>query len=78
MVTGKEDRRALKNVTVCSKVMTRVWWEDRFTNGKLMVRCVIKKLRKRMLSQRLRWFGHVMKRDKKQLARIAGGMAVVG
>ena len=51
------------------RYMSRVRWQDRFTNEEVRRRCGVENLEHRLRKLRLRWFRHVKCRDENSLLR---------
>ena len=49
--------------------MSRVRWQDRITNEEVKRRCGVENLEHRLRKMRLRWFGHVKRRDENSILR---------
>ena len=49
--------------------MSRVRWQDRITNEEVRRRCGVENLEHRLRKMRLRWFGHVKRRDENNILR---------
>ena len=58
--------------------MSRVKWQDRITNEEARRRCGVENLEHRLRKMRLRWFGHVKRRDKNNILRRAMELEVEG
>ena len=49
--------------------MSRVRWKNRITNEEVKRRCGLENLECRLRKMRLRWFGHVKRRDENNILR---------
>ena len=68
-----------KNYIVDDEVMmVRVRWQDIITNEEVRRRCGVENLRHRLRKMRLRWFGHVKRRDVNSILRRAMELEVEG
>ena len=60
------------------RYMSRVRWQDRITNEEVRRRCGVENLEHRLRKTRLRWFGHVKRRDKNSILRSSMKLKVEG
>ena len=51
------------------RYMTKVRWQDRITNEEIRERCGVEDLKDRMRRTRLRWFGHVKRREESNILK---------
>ena len=51
------------------RYMTKVRWQDRVTNEEVRERCGVEDLKDRMRRTRLRWFGHVKRREENNILK---------
>ena len=58
--------------------MSRVRWQDRTTNEEVRRRFGVENLEHRLSKPKLRWFGHVKRRDENSLLRRAVELEVEG
>ena len=60
--------------------MSRIRWQDRITkiNEEVRRRCGVENLEHRLRKMRLRWFGHVKRRDGNSILRRALELEVEG
>ena len=56
--------------------MAHVWWEDRVTTQKVRRRCGVKDIMDVLKRNRLRWYGHVRRRDNNHVLSKAAEMGV--
>ena len=60
------------------RYMSRVRWQDRITSEEVRRRCEVENLENRLRKMRLRWFGHVKRRDENSILWRAVEMEVEG
>ena len=60
------------------RYMSKVRWQDRITNEEVRRRCGVENLEHRLRKTRLRWFGHVKRRDENSTLRRAMELEVEG
>ena len=60
------------------RYMARVRWQDRVTNDEVRERCGVEDLRVRIRRTRLRWFGHVKRREENNTLRRVYDLEVGG
>ena len=49
--------------------MSRIRWHDKITNEEVRRRCGVENIEHRLRKMRLRWFGHVKRRDENSMLR---------
>ena len=60
------------------RYMAKVRWQDRVTNDEVRERCGVEDLRVRMRRTRLRWFGHVKRREENNILKRVYNLEVRG
>ena len=60
------------------RYMTKVRWQDRVTNEEVRERCGVEDLRVRIRTTRLRWFGHVKRREEDNILKRVYDMDIGG
>ena len=60
------------------RYMSRVRWQDKITNKEIRRRCGMENLEHRLRKARLRWFGHVKRRNENKILRRAMELEVEG
>ena len=58
--------------------MSRVRWQNRITNEEIKRRSGVENLEHRLRKMRLRWFGHVKRRDENSILRRVMELVVEG
>ena len=58
--------------------MSRVRWQDRIINEEVRRRCGVENLEHRLRKMRLRWLGHVKRRDESSILRRVMELEVEG
>ena len=53
------------------RYMSRVRWQDRITNEEARRRCRVENLEHRLRKMKLRWFGHIKRREENSILRRA-------
>ena len=60
------------------RYMARIRWEDRLSNEEVEKRCKVENILNKLKRQRLRWYGHVRRREESHILRRAMDMDVTG
>ena len=60
------------------RYMSRVRWQDKITNEEVRRKFGVKNLEHRLRKTRLRWFGHIKRRDESSILRRAMKLEVQG
>ena len=60
------------------RYMSRVRWKDMITNEEVRRRCSMENLEHKLRKMKLKWFGHVKRRDNSSILRRAMELEVEG
>ena len=73
VLTGKLEGLLVRCNQRMLRYVAKVRWQDRVSNEEVQRRCGVEDLEDRLSRARLRWFGHVRRREEGHILRVGGG-----